>query len=210
MNLRLTISSIGVILGLAGLEHGIGEVLQGNITPKGFYIKSWPNSKLYEIVDGEPAFTIINNLFFAGIITIIISIFFMSWIVFLVESSFQKYNLYILFFFSVALLLSGGGVAPPIIGFIICPFIGRINTIDTNRDKNINLYNKVSKIWLVCYKIFVIAFLSLWPGLILLGLFIEITNPLIVVLLVIMSFSSLISALITATILDSKAKKIIQ
>lgn len=43
LNLRLTCSTIGAIIGIAGLEHGVGEVLQGNEAPKGLSIKSWPN-----------------------------------------------------------------------------------------------------------------------------------------------------------------------
>jgi hypothetical protein len=37
---RVTISTFGVVGGLAGLEHGIGEVLQGNTTPDALTIQS--------------------------------------------------------------------------------------------------------------------------------------------------------------------------
>ncbi len=32
---KQTVSIFDVIMGLAGIEHGIGETLQGNITPSG-------------------------------------------------------------------------------------------------------------------------------------------------------------------------------
>ena len=41
---RATVSTLGVIMGLGGIEHGIGEILQGNIAPKGLAILSWPDS----------------------------------------------------------------------------------------------------------------------------------------------------------------------
>jgi hypothetical protein len=46
---RVTVSAFGVLAGLAGLEHGIGEVLQGNIVPEGIVIQScsapWAESR---------------------------------------------------------------------------------------------------------------------------------------------------------------------
>jgi hypothetical protein len=32
---KVTVSTFGVLAGLGGIRHGIGEVLQGNITPSG-------------------------------------------------------------------------------------------------------------------------------------------------------------------------------
>lgn len=207
MNLRLTISTIGAIIGIAGLEHGIGEMLQDDVAPDGFYIKSWPNSRLYEIVDGEPAITIVPNLFLAGLVTILLSILFIAWIVFFLQSSYQKYNFYILLLFSISLLLSGGGVAPPVIGFIVCFFIGRLKDSDQNIHKTIYIHDKTAKLWSFFYVLFVLAFLSLWPGLIILSLFLELSDPLVVYFLVFTAFTSLILALYIATLLEPKLEK---
>jgi len=32
---RITVSTFGAVMGLEGIEHGIGEVLQGNAAPEG-------------------------------------------------------------------------------------------------------------------------------------------------------------------------------
>jgi hypothetical protein len=40
----ITVSTFGALAGLAGIEHGIGEVLQGNIAPEGPVVLSWPGS----------------------------------------------------------------------------------------------------------------------------------------------------------------------
>ncbi len=37
---RVTVSTFGSIAVLAGIEHGIGEVLQGNVDPEGVRISS--------------------------------------------------------------------------------------------------------------------------------------------------------------------------
>jgi hypothetical protein len=53
---------------LAGIEHGVGEIVQGNRAPAGTMIESWPDSAPFEIVGGEPAMTIVPNLLLTGIL----------------------------------------------------------------------------------------------------------------------------------------------
>ena len=38
---RITAAALGTAAGIAGLEHGIFEILQGNIPPSGLVIASW-------------------------------------------------------------------------------------------------------------------------------------------------------------------------
>jgi hypothetical protein len=40
---KIFTSTFGAIMALAGIEHGIGEVLQGNVAPNGIMILSRPN-----------------------------------------------------------------------------------------------------------------------------------------------------------------------
>ncbi len=44
---RVTVSTFGTVAGLAGIEHGVGEMLQGNVAPDGMMILSWPESDLF-------------------------------------------------------------------------------------------------------------------------------------------------------------------
>ncbi len=76
---RVTVSTYSIILAIAGIEHGIGEIFQGNNPPTSIMIQSWPESDLYEILNGEPALTIIPNFIIAGILTIIVSLFLIIW-----------------------------------------------------------------------------------------------------------------------------------
>ena len=75
---KVTISTFGVLAGVAGLEHGIGEILQGTIPPDGIVIESWPGSAFFRIVAGEPAMTIIPSLLVSGLLTILVSPIFIT------------------------------------------------------------------------------------------------------------------------------------
>ena len=59
---RVTVSTFGGLAGLAGIEHGIGEIWQGNVWPDGVVIQSWRGSPLFESLGGEPAMTLVPNL----------------------------------------------------------------------------------------------------------------------------------------------------
>lgn len=41
---RTTMAVLGTLVGLAGMEHGIGEILQGPAPPDGLLIMSWPDA----------------------------------------------------------------------------------------------------------------------------------------------------------------------
>ena len=55
-------ATLGALMGVAGIEHGIGEILQGSITAPGIVFPSWPRSPFFRIVGGEPAMTIVPNM----------------------------------------------------------------------------------------------------------------------------------------------------
>ncbi len=69
---RITASILGVFAGLGGgVFHGIGEILQGSVTPNGIYIQAWP---IMQATAGEPAMTIVPNFLLTGILAIIMGI----------------------------------------------------------------------------------------------------------------------------------------
>ena len=71
---RTVVSTFGLLAGLAGIEHGLGEILQGSVGPEGPVIESWPDSKAFEILGGEPAMTVIPNLLVTGIVAVIVAV----------------------------------------------------------------------------------------------------------------------------------------
>jgi hypothetical protein len=83
-----------------GIEHGIGEVLEGYRSTDSVLILSWPNSAFFEIMAGEPAMTIVPNYFVTGLLAIFFSC---AFLVVLVKPGLDRKTIIALF----ALLTNG-------------------------------------------------------------------------------------------------------
>jgi hypothetical protein len=112
---KVTASIFGVLSGLGGITHGVGEVLQGNVAPDGIIINSWTQGPIATNMGGEPGMTIVPNLLGTGVLTIIVSLAAIIWSVAFVQ---RKHGGLILILLSIAMLLVGGGFGPPIIGIL--------------------------------------------------------------------------------------------
>jgi len=109
-------STFGALMGLAGIEHGIGETLQGSTVPKGMMIASWPESAFFSTLAGEPAMTIIPNLLVTGILAILLSLALLVWATLFVQ---RKNGALVMILISTGMLLAGGGIFPPILAILI-------------------------------------------------------------------------------------------
>jgi hypothetical protein len=69
-----TVAVFGTAAGIAGIEHGVGEILQGDVVPDGVVIASWPASEAFRVLGGEPAMTVVPNLLASGILAILVSL----------------------------------------------------------------------------------------------------------------------------------------
>lgn len=107
----------GIAAGIAGIEHGYFETLQGNTRPESLMIASiGPPCVPEEIWNAcEPAMTIIPNFVITGILAVIISLLVLIWSIAFVQ---RKYGGVVLILLSIALLLFGGGLFPPLIGIV--------------------------------------------------------------------------------------------
>lgn len=203
---RLSVSTFGTILGIAGLEHGVGEILQGNKAPKSIFIQSWPNDELYEILNGEPAMTIIPNLFLTGILAIFVSAILIIWAILFIE---RKHGGLIFILLSFITMLVGGGLAGPVLIGIIVGFAGaKINSQFTWMDTHISTRDFLSRIWRYSYVVSVISWFSLWPGLIILGLFVSVTEPFLVIFLTLLSFVSMLLTIFSSFAYDNHIQEI--
>ncbi len=122
---RIYASTLGVLVGLAGVEHGIFEVLQGNVQPDNIMIDAiGPAHKLWEFAI-ETAVTIIPSFLISGILSIILGILVTIWALAYVDT---KYGAPVLLFLSIALFLVGGGFAPiflTVLAFVAATRIGK-------------------------------------------------------------------------------------
>ena len=107
----------GIAAGIAGLEHGYFEILQGNTKPEGVMIVSIGPPCVPEKIWNacEPAMTIIPNFLIVGILSVIIGLLILTWSAAFVH---RKNGGAILILLSIVLLLFGGGIFPPLIGLV--------------------------------------------------------------------------------------------
>lgn len=108
---------LGIIAGIAGLEHGYYEILQGNTKPGAVMFASMGAPCVAEKVWNacEPAMSILPNFMITGILAVIFGLLIMAWSAFFVQ---RKNGGLILILLCIALLLFGGGFFPPLIGII--------------------------------------------------------------------------------------------
>ncbi len=112
---RATSSLFGMLAGLGGLWHGIGSIQQGSVAPGGIVFNTWAEGPVADKMGGEPAMTVMPNLLLAGILTVVVALAVMIWAALFVGKGRSGWGLIIL---SIAMLLTGGGFAPPVIGVL--------------------------------------------------------------------------------------------
>jgi len=117
-------SSFGVLVGLAGIEHGFFEMLQGNVTPSDIMIDAiGPAQKFWEY-STETALTIIPNFLVTGIFAIIFGLLVTIWAGAFID---RKYGAWVFGLLSFILWLVGGGYAPIFMSILAFATATRIN-----------------------------------------------------------------------------------
>lgn len=114
---RVTASVLGLFAGGASIEHGIYEILQGNIRPAGLLINSMGPPCRPETVwhACEPAMTILPSFLITGILAVAIGALVVLWSLAFIE---RKWGGLVLILASILMLLFGGGIFPPLIGIV--------------------------------------------------------------------------------------------
>jgi len=191
------VSAFGLLAGLAGIEHGVGEILQGSVRPAGPVIESWPDSKAFEILGGEPALTVIPNLLVTGIVAVIVAAAVAVWSVRFVD---RRHGGLVLILLCVLLLLAGGGFGPPLIGVIVGFGATRMGAAPGRCPGRVS--QAVGRVWPWVLGAAVLGYLSLLPGTVLLGLLLGADHPGLVSGLSAFSFAGLFLALAAARAAD--------
>ena len=108
---------LGIAAGLAGLEHGYFEILQGNTRPPSLAFPSMgpPCDPAVAWSACEPAMSILPSFLLAGILALLLGLAIIVWSAAFVQ---RRNGVLALILLSVALLLFGGGFFPPLIGII--------------------------------------------------------------------------------------------
>jgi hypothetical protein len=129
-------SLFGLFAGFGGPEHGYFEILQGNVRPDSLMIASMGPPCDPEMVWNlcEPAMTVIPSVLVTGILATIVGLVTMIWAAAFVH---RRHGGLVLILLSIALLLVGGGVFPPVIGIVAGVVATRINKPLTRRPGSI-------------------------------------------------------------------------
>lgn len=121
-----TAAALGVSAGIASIEHGYFELLQGSTRPDELFIVSMGPPCDPDVIWNacEPALTIIPNFFITGILAIIFGVLTIIWSLGFLQ---RKHGGGILILLSIGVLLFGGGLFPPFIGTVAGIFATRIH-----------------------------------------------------------------------------------
>lgn len=106
---RIVVSTLGILVGLAGIEHGFFELLQGNVATNDVMINAIGPAQRFWEYGTERALTIIPNFLATGILAIIFGLLVTIWAGAFID---RKYGARVLMLLSIMLWLVGGGFAP--------------------------------------------------------------------------------------------------
>ena len=145
---RITASTIGVLLGLAGfINHGFFEILQGNTPTHGLYIEAIGESHRFWTYGTEGAFTLIPNFLITGICVLLVSLAIIFWSIKFIHI---KRGATVFLFLLILLTLVGGGIGHIVLFLPTWAYATRIN-------KPLNWWKKIlskkvrkvlAKIWM--------------------------------------------------------------
>lgn len=202
---KIYASTFGSIMALAGIEHGIGEILQGNIAPDGVMIQSWPESEFFRSLSGEPAMTVIPNLLITGILAVLVSLALLIWAVLFVH---KKNGGLIMIVLSFTMLLVGGGIFPPILGIFVGIVATKIHSPLTWWRTRLypGARNFLAHLWPWTYTACIISWPLLLFGIGLLDYFFGISSSSLTYALMIFAFGSLLLTIFTGFAYNSRRK----
>lgn len=109
------VSLWGVLAGIGGLTHVIGELLQRGTAPDGLVFDSWTAEPIATNLGGEPTMTLLPGLTSAAIATAVTSTGVIVWSL---AGRRHRHAGAGLAVGSVLMLLSGGGFGPPVVGLV--------------------------------------------------------------------------------------------
>jgi hypothetical protein len=156
---RLVASVYGILVGLAGIEHGIFEMLQGDVPIDSIMINAIGD--LYKFWEGasERALTVLPSFLLSGVLAIVLGTIVTIWASLFVQ---RKYGATILLLLTMTLFLVGGGMAPIILSIFAVVSATRIDKPLTWWKANLStgLRSLLAKLWSWILILFVIVFWS--------------------------------------------------
>ena len=104
---KIIATTVGILLAIAGFEHGLFEVFQGNAPTNKLIIQAIGKDMQWWIHGSEEAFTLIPNFLITGICAMCVSLFIIFWSVFRID---KKHGTTVFILLFILLVLVGGGM----------------------------------------------------------------------------------------------------
>lgn len=200
--MHVVAATFGIVIALAAIEHGIGEILQGNVAPPALIFPSWPDSAFLAPLAGEPAMSIIPNLLLTGVLTLAFACALLAWSTVGLSTRFGGAVLMLL---AVGLLLVGGGLGPPLMLLILGAATTRIpNPLPWWRPRSpADPPPLISRLWRVALIASVLGYLALLPGIPIAARLAGSLDPSVIGVIGLFAFVTFFLAIIAALARDS-------
>ncbi len=121
---RITASTYGILVGLAGIMHGVFEILQGYTSPDSLLSPAIGPSQRFWEYGTLHALTVFPNYFISGVLAVIFGVLVFVWAFLFIE---KKYGAGVLMLLSGILFIVGGGFAPIFTAILASLIATRIN-----------------------------------------------------------------------------------
>jgi hypothetical protein len=105
---KINVSTIGIVLAIAGLAHGIPEILQGNAPTEGLIIQAIGLDHQMWQYGTEEAFTLLPTYLSTGLVVVSLSLALIVWSLGFLNT---KHGATVLGLLFIGLFLFGGGIA---------------------------------------------------------------------------------------------------
>lgn len=199
---RRVVQWLGVVAAIAGVEHGVGELWQYRtpFTTTGF--ASWEGVDAFRALGGEPAMSLVPNYAASGVLSIGLALLLGAWCL---TQLHRRHTGWVIVALSVALLLTGGGFGPPLVGVTIGLVATRIGT--TPRRWTGPRSAALGRGWRWALAVSVAAFLGLLPGLVVLAPVIPSDQSAPVAVLTVVALTGMAIALIMARAHDRRGHR---
>lgn len=122
--LRNLSTALGILVGFFGLEHGVFEILQGDLPTGGMQINAIGPAQRFWAYGAEGALTVLPTFLATGVLAVILGCLTVVWSVFFLK---RAYGPWIFMGLSIGLLMGGGGIAPFTMALFIVITATRIN-----------------------------------------------------------------------------------
>lgn len=195
---RVVIAVFGALAAFAGVEHGVGELLQGAVAPPSLMIESWPDVQAFDVLAGEPAMTVVPNLAMTGVLAIAAALALGVWAVWFVQ---RPRGGVVLIALSMVLLLVGGGFGPPLMGVILG--LAATRTVRERRKASGRVRRMLATMWSWALGTGALGYLALVPGIVILSQLTGFGDSTVVLALSAFSFGALILSLVAGGAYDS-------